>query len=289
MTVFIILTGCGGGGGSSGSNPTVPIPNIDGNTNRPDIGNNFTNIQKISTSILGTNEFYNKNNNGPQNCIDDTCTITTTNQQTSISEIDFSHLKYNTIMTRRGIKMARGTGSFNGVGQFPDEKYINTQTKYGGWMNHGYFWVVHNNIDAIDPVFFREYESVIGYAIGELSGTVPSTGSATYNGAMLGVDRGEDLGTLVNIKWLQGDAVFTVDFQNSNMDAEFNNIRNLTDGTDYSIDTIAFDDIPFTSDGFASGSSPNRISGKFYGSDHEEVGGIFEHGDVTGSFGGIRQ
>lgn len=42
----LILTGCGGGGGSSG-----PNPNMDGNTNRPDIGNNMDDMDGIGEAL----------------------------------------------------------------------------------------------------------------------------------------------------------------------------------------------------------------------------------------------
>ncbi len=50
--------------------------------------------------------------------------------------------------------------------------------------------------------------------------------------------------------------------------------------------------IPVTAGGFeraSAGAAKNVIKDKFYGPNHEEVGGIFERDQVLGAFGAARQ
>lgn len=81
-----------------------------------------------------------------------------------------------------------------------------------------------------------------------------------------------------------GDAVATVNFADADVDVAFTNIHELFTGAAQS--DISYNGVPLTPDSFASGARPNnRIAATFYGADHAEVGGTFEHDDVLGAFG----
>ena len=46
--------------------------------------------------------------------------------------------------------------------------------------------------------------------------------------------------------------------------------------------------IPVIDGGFATGADGDSIEARFYGPNHEEVGGIFERDEILGSFGATR-
>jgi len=50
-----------------------------------------------------------------------------------------------------------------------------------------------------------------------------------------------------------------------------------------------WEDLSLTDGAFQSGSSTNRVQGRFYGPNHEEVGGAFERNQVLDAFGAARQ
>ncbi len=92
----------------------------------------------------------------------------------------------------------------------------------------------------------------------------------------------------VNVQALQGDTTLTVDFAASNVDVAFTNIHD--DDLDRRAD-IRWSDVPMVSGGFyaAGAGTGDKIEGTFYGANHAEVGGVFEHGATVGSFGAERQ
>ena len=108
-----------------------------------------------------------------------------------------------------------------------------------------------------------------------------ATGSATWEGA-----------TVASMKddrtFILGDAEITVDFTDTTVDLEFRNWRNLDNQALSSMDAITYDNLTLT-DGAFEGFGGEQVEGRFYGTDHAEVGGFFNTMDVTGAFGGRRQ
>ena len=51
---------------------------------------------------------------------------------------------------------------------------------------------------------------------------------------------------------------------------------------------LKWEDIPVAQGAFQGRDMVGSIEGRFYGSDHGEVGGIFERGTLTGAFGASR-
>ena len=80
------------------------------------------------------------------------------------------------------------------------------------------------------------------------------------------------------------------------IDVAFTNIRDIDvafsndndDRARLSHENIVWENIPVTSGSFATGSDESSIEGRFYGPNHEEVGGIFEHNEIVGAFGAKR-
>ena len=51
---------------------------------------------------------------------------------------------------------------------------------------------------------------------------------------------------------------------------------------------MAWTGLALTDGGFETGAAGDSISGRFYGPDHEEVGGVFERNRIVGAFGAAR-
>ena len=52
---------------------------------------------------------------------------------------------------------------------------------------------------------------------------------------------------------------------------------------------ITYEDLMLTSGAFESSGNGNQAEGRFFGTNHNGVGGFFNTPDVTGAFGGTRQ
>ena len=147
---------------------------------------------------------------------------------------------------------------------------------YGGWLEHSVFIVQHQNTMFMGA----PASSIAAYSFGDTTGTNP-TGDLRWNGVMIG--RTTD-------SIIQGDATIQVEPNSPNrVSGFFNNIKNLSNESDYTQTLITWNNISlangaFTSeDAFRAGTG--SISGYFYGPDHAEVGGIFNVGDLFGAFG----
>ena len=86
---------------------------------------------------------------------------------------------------------------------------------------------------------------------------------------------------------IQGDAEIDIDdFNNPDVDIRFTNIYDLDAGNTRA--SMSWNNISVSNGAFTTGSDANQIQGKFYGPNHEEVGGIFERNNVVGAFGAKR-
>ena len=154
-------------------------------------------------------------------------------------------------------------------------------TSLGAWMEHGAFTL--NSLRAVGD----ETESNLLYAIalGELTDR-PLTGSATWLGIMVGTPiAGDDEGDR-----LVGTAALNYDMSAGGLDAGFSGITSIDRGTAHSVEAVIFSDLAVGPDGtFARGQSGTRIQGGFYGPGHAEAAGIFEQSGIVGAFGAKRQ
>ena len=191
-------------------------------------------------------------------------------ERVAVSDLDFDG-DYQSLMTRNGVSVGAASSDIEIEGEIQG-----TALGFGGWLDHNAFFVSIDTFVDADNVATAVLFS--GASMGNDSGSNPTSGSATWTGVMVGMDT-------LNIQGLQGDATLTADFTASNLDASFTNIHDdeLARRGD-----ILFDDVPMTSDGFASRAN-GRIEGTFYGPDHAEAGGIFERGNTIGAFGAKRQ
>lgn len=166
--------------------------------------------------------------------------------------------------TRRGVDLAQG------------------YQQLGGWLSQSAFGV-YSGVSAAGTPGTAEYlqeTTVHSYSVGVPSNTNPSIGSASWEGIVVGADISH-AGTTGNV--VRGDARLAVDFAAAQIDVTFENIEDLTANTRHP--SIAWTDLPLMAGGFRS----DTIEGRFYGQDHEEVGGIFNRNNLHGAFGATRQ
>lgn len=150
---------------------------------------------------------------------------------------------------------------------------------FGAWLSQGFFGVV----ELATPVGEPGGASVAAAVVrGAASGTNPVSGSGRWSGAMLGIDLGENDGTRGSAVWGDADIVIN-DFQNPAVDVTFYNIADLA--TQSPRADMEWSGIPVASGAFEAEDADSRIEGEFFGSGHEEVGGLFERDNITGSFG----
>ena len=155
---------------------------------------------------------------------------------------------------------------------------LNSEGDYHGWLDYSLFVAGLGVPGETYP---------IGSSIGYATGTNPTsvTGSATWSGVMVGVD----VSAQNYRNRIQGDADLTIaDLTDPKLDVAFTSIIDVDSSNRQRAD-MTWDDVPMTSGGFATGSDENSIQGKFYGPNHEEVGGIFERDQIIGAFGAKRQ
>ena len=136
---------------------------------------------------------------------------------------------------------------------------------YGQWMDDSVFVMV---------------DDAVAVSFGGSPGNTPSAlGGAVWRGAVLGVD----IRTRDRIK---GRAVIDIDeFARPDVDVAF---TGLADAHGRARADLRWEDIPVSQGSFRARDADGTIEGRFYGSEHREVGGIFERDHLTGAFGASR-
>ena len=174
--------------------------------------------------------------------------------------------------------MAEGRGETSIAGTSVD------YNAYGGWLQHSFFVI---EAGRVAEGLHEDSLIIYSYSVGHASTTNPEAagGSGTWSGVMVGADVSQ---TPTRGNLIQGNAEITIaDFAAPQVDISFTQIFDLKTETQRSDMTWA--GIEVTAGGFASGADGNSIGGQFYGSNHEEVGGIFERDQVLGAFGAERE
>lgn len=149
---------------------------------------------------------------------------------------------------------------------------------WGGWLEYQVFGVAL--AAGTDPTSGLGLKLGMAISLGDASGSIPGTGIATWNGAMVGVDTEE---------WqaVEGHASIRIsNFPDPEVDARFTQIAEVDSGSPR--EDMSWLGIPVTREGFQTGISGDSIQGTFYGPGHEEVGGVFEKSRIVGAFGARR-
>lgn len=271
----VMLAACGGGGGSGEAPPVTNVaPIVAASGGQPLTLSSSQVKAALQTRLDAADSLLSTDIAGfgtvpdiAVSCSGAVCSAAGSNFY--LSDFDLSG-SYEGIMTRNGISVGQGRST-------ETEQGIKSDTQiYGGWADHNFFWIDLTTFEERGEVYGG---AAMGGSIGNATGSTPVSGSAVWRGVMVGLE-------LLRGEGVQGDTTITADFAASNVDVAFTNIHDIETGADRA--SIAFSDIPFTADGFAS-SSNGRIEGKFYGTGHAEAGGIFERGNTIGSFGARRQ
>ena len=117
----------------------------------------------------------------------------------------------------------------------------------------------------------------IPVSIGQSAGTNPVSGSATWTGLMAGV-KYDNAGFGAEVL---GDADMRVDFAAATLDLAFTNI--IEQASEAPAAAIVWQDVPMKNGAFST--SDGHLEGNFYGPNHEEAGGAFDHRDgIAGVF-----
>ena len=171
----------------------------------------------------------------------------------------------------------------HGTGSACSSTYEIDRLGYGGWLEHSFF-IVESAVGTggiLDG-------AVLGYSysVGDATGTNPDiSGGASWTGVMVGMSV---TGTAARGNPVQGDADISIDLSNpATVGVSFTNIHDLKNES--VLQPMNWSGIPMTDGGFRTGSDGNSVDGRFYGPNHEEVGGVFERDMVIGAFGGDRE
>lgn len=300
---LLLLAGCGGGGlgilgggGGGGTNVSdVPWPvdpvavrSLTGGTpstvTGADVGRNLDRVAGAANSLLVSDLLVFTTNGPPTrgatSCSGDTCASGFLGSALNLLLSDELGIRgpseYQAVAEHRGVLLAQGRGKGDVASTAAD------YSGYGGWLDHSFFVVEFNRIadGVLENTPFN-----YGYSIGDAPETNPvaAGGSGTWSGVMVGVDVSE---TAARGDSIQGEATLTIaDFAAPAVGVAFTNIHNLDDRS--TLADMIWTGIAVTAGAFASTSG--TIEGRFYGPDHEEVGGVFERNAILGAFGAVRE
>ena len=89
---------------------------------------------------------------------------------------------------------------------------------------------------------------------------------------------------------VEGEARVFVDMGPDTLQADVTFADLLNSHTQQSYADMAWNDLAITEGGFAHRDAVNdRITGRFFGPEQQEVAGVFERSGIAGAFGGVRQ
>ncbi len=191
----------------------------------------------------------------------------------SVRKHDFSDFDYRE--RRRGVSLAERTGGSSEGDDMTDPR------AWAGWINHSLFVIETPPSGEGRPGNFYG-----AFSMGNTIGSDPDVlvdGTATWSGVMIGL-RISDPDVFVH-----GDALVTVSNPDGDVgllvDVEFTNIKDEDTGA--GLDSVSwnglelkdgsFGVVPVAEDRWYASRHPasEGISGRFYGSNHEEMGGLF--------------
>ena len=194
-----------------------------------------------------------------------------------VSHFSVENWELELLRERRGVTLVREELS----GTYGDAE------AYGGWLEHSFFRT-QKTLFTNDEDPDKGATIVSTYSLGFSTGENPTAaeGSARWEGLMLGHDMraSPSRGQVI-----RGDADVTVDFAAMGItaDVEFTDIVNMETGDLQ--DDMAWLGMTVDGGAFAREDAPDdTISGRFYGPNEEEVGGVFERDGIAGAFGGRR-
>lgn len=273
LALCALFAGCGGGGGSS-QVPEVPIP-----TPEELAAQDYTWIGENANRVLSTDRLAwvpgaTEPDRVSTDCKDHICAA-------AFSAWIIANRTFSTDV--EDIVLLPDTNGIRTVVEQASGKYSDLYT-YGGWMQHSYFFsLARLYTHEEDPD--EGVRRVTAYANGYSTGTNPEV-QATWTGFVTASDRSvaTNLESVVT-----GDASISVTIDTQVLvDVNLTDMANRTTGQVYA--DVSYDDMLVTDGQFSRYHADNdRLSGTFFGPDHEEVGGVFEHPQgLLGAYGGDR-
>lgn len=132
----------------------------------------------------------------------------------------------------------------------------------------------------LDDSVFVLVDDTVAVSFGASPGTTPTEiGGGVWKGALVGID------TRTRER-IEGDAMIEIDdFASSDVDIALTGIE---DASGRARANRHWQNIPVVQGTFQARDMAGSIEGRFYGSDHGEVGGIFERDQLLGAFGASR-
>ena len=178
---------------------------------------------------------------------------------------------------KRGAKIAETVGRTSSAGITAD------MNGYGAWLVHSQFLATRIDIVGADYGELRGVGMFAAGSVGDESRSSPP-GGAEWLGILVGVDVSN---TSTQGNFVQGDAALRVDnLLRPRVDVDFTDMVDVKTGTRHR--SMAWRGLPLSGPRFLAGSDGNMIQGTFYGSRHQEVGGVFERNRIVGAFGATR-
>ena len=288
FSLATVSSACGGGGGGGVGSGTIPqlIPNPTTYTN---MVAEVSAIRGASDTLLMTDVFL-THSGLPQGdriqtrCVSGLCQAF----YSGYKLVDISLLNFQLSDPADNHRFYTSIGGVNIVdirGREEEAGIVTDFKTLGGWLDYSAFAVDVNSVvsGVSDGVDLRGTGFAVAYSLGDATGTTPAFGNATWTGTMVGSDTSL---TANRGNRIMGDATLTFDLSQSAIDVTFTNIRDIDAGRPHA--HITWQGIPVTSGSFSTGFIGNSIDGRFYGRNHEEVGGVFERNQIAGAFGAKR-
>ena len=182
-------------------------------------------------------------------------------------------------ITLGDVTFAIGDATPTFVSASPPYAHLEFRT-FAGWIDRSiFFGTTQIQIGETNPVY-----RFISHNAGVPATDNPSAagGSATWEGSAVASIKADRT-------FILGDAEITVNFTDTNVDLMFDEWRGLDNQELSSMQPITYNDLTLANGSFTSSVNNEQVQGRFYGTNHNEVGGFFNTMDVTGAFGGTRQ
>ena len=282
FSLATVLCACGGTGSASGSPSLSPITYTSMNFEVSTIRRSSDTL--LMTDISLTHPSVPRGHRAPTVCTFGLCQAYFSDYKLadiSLFDFEFSdRTDDHRFFTSIGlVKMADIRGRNEEDGVTTDFKNL------GGWLTHSAFAVEVNSIvsGVSRGVDLAGTMSSGAYSFGDATGTTPAFGNATWTGTMVGSDTSL---TATRGNRVIGNAALTFDLSRSDIDVAFTFIRDIDGGRPHG--NITWRNVPVTSGSFSTGFVGSSIDGRFYGRNHEEVGGVFERNQIAGAFGAKR-
>ena len=280
MLFVFMLAGCGGGGGGSrpmdGMSPGGGTTGLTPAQVREAIGDIGLAADRLfMTDLLATpGSRVFPNVRADVSCARTSCTARTSAVELTSTTGGLSDLSGATIS---GLTETQGVN----MGQVRGRSTVDTITTdyhvYGGWLESNFFGVIRVDWSGtFQEQRLNGLETLTAFSTGDASGSNPMSGSATWTGLMIGAARTAPTNAITG----QTEAVYS--FADQTMDID---MTQLTRGHA----DMSWENLRVSGGSFGTGTDANSISGTFYGSAHEELGGVFERNGIVGAFGAARQ